>query len=65
MGGGIEAHLSGPWTGKIEYLHVDLGSTTNVLTFPAIVGVTSLTTNTEMRADIIRAGLNYKFGWVR
>ena len=24
-GGGLEAHLGGNWTGKVEYLHVDLG----------------------------------------
>ena len=25
-GGGLEAAIAGPWTAKIEYLHVDLGN---------------------------------------
>ena len=27
VGGGIEAAIAGPWTAKVEYLHVDLGNT--------------------------------------
>jgi outer membrane immunogenic protein len=57
-GGGIEARLAGNWTGKLEYLHVDLGSLTNALgVAPAFL----ITTTTTIRDDVIRAGLNYKF----
>jgi len=59
-GGGIEARLWGRWSGKLEYLHVDLGSTTNAFTFAA--GPTVLSTTSAIRDDLVRVGLNYKVG---
>ena len=61
IGGGLEAHLSGNWTGKIEYLYIDLGRFTtggfNTLSFPPLrVAVTSRVTD-----NIIRVGLNYRW----
>ena len=62
VGAGIEASLGGNWTGKIEYLYLDLGrfNTSAVL----------LTNAPPIRADfsshitdhILRAGINYRFG---
>lgn len=49
-GAGIEAAISGPWTAKVEYLHVDLGSA------DAAFGTTA-----NYRSDIVRAGVNYRF----
>jgi outer membrane immunogenic protein len=49
-GGGVEAHLGGPWSAKLEYLYVDLGRGGNIAGTDA-----SFTTN------IVRAGLNYHF----
>lgn len=49
-GGGIEAVISGPWTAKIEYLHVDLGR-----------GATILGSDAKFESDIVRAGINYRF----
>jgi outer membrane immunogenic protein len=51
LGGGIEASLMGPWTAKVEYLHVDLGD--------ADTGLPG--TSTKFTSDIIRGGINYKF----
>jgi outer membrane immunogenic protein len=51
VGGGIEASLMGPWTAKVEYLHVDLGDADT-----AIAG-----TSARFTSDIIRGGINYKF----
>ena len=51
VGGGIEASLFGPWTAKVEYLHVDLGSADT-----ALAG-----TSAKFTSDIIRGGINYKF----
>jgi opacity protein-like surface antigen len=31
-GGGVEAHLGGNWTGKIEYLYLDFGTVTSTTT---------------------------------
>lgn len=61
VGGGIEGRLSGNWTGKIEYLYMDLGTVSGTATL--------LTSNPPLRFDyssritdnIVRVGLNYKF----
>lgn len=50
LGGGIETHISGPWTAKLEYLYVDLGDTSSVVGSDA-----------SFKTNIVRAGLNYKF----
>jgi outer membrane immunogenic protein len=58
-GGGIEAWLFGNWTGKIEYLHLDLGTISH--SFP--IGeafFTSLGSQSHIRNDIVRLGLNDK-----
>jgi outer membrane immunogenic protein len=52
-GGGIEAALVGNLTGKIEYLHVDLGSVTCTVCAPA--------TRVGFHDDQLRAGVNYRF----
>jgi outer membrane immunogenic protein len=58
VGGGIEIALPGNWTAKAEYLHTDLGN------FNCGVGCgTSPTNNVSMHDDVVRAGLNYHFGW--
>jgi outer membrane immunogenic protein len=58
VGGGIEIALPGNWTAKAEYLHVDLGK----FNCGASCGI-SPTGNVSMRDDVVRAGLNYHFGW--
>jgi outer membrane immunogenic protein len=64
IGCGIESVITGNWTGKIEYLYVDLGTVsgslaTNIVT-PAgnnlVVGYSSHVTD-----NILRVGLNYHF----
>ncbi|MGO3930313.1 outer membrane protein [Rhodopseudomonas pseudopalustris] len=54
IGSGVEAALGGNWTGKIEYLYLDLGNRTDVF------GTQSL--RTELRENIFRVGLNYRIG---
>jgi outer membrane immunogenic protein len=58
-GGGVEAALAGNWTGKIEYLYVDLGSQSGTLSFPGLANVSS---SIDYREHIVRAGVNYRFG---
>jgi outer membrane immunogenic protein len=58
-GAGVEAALWGNWTGKIEYLYVDLGSQT---LFPPNVARVSDTVSLNLRDHIVRLGLNYRFG---
>ena len=58
IGSGIEAALSGNWTGKIEYLYIDLGGHTDIGASPFVR--TNLLT--EVKENIFRAGLNYRIG---
>lgn len=58
IGSGVEAALGGNWTGKVEYLYLDLGSVNNAFNFQ---GVTN-TYSTSVRDNIFRAGLDYRFG---
>jgi outer membrane immunogenic protein len=55
-GSGVEASLGGNWTGKIEYLYLNLDDKNDLF---AIGGV-SQALNTQIRENIFRAGLNYR-----
>ncbi|MEW6449437.1 MAG: outer membrane protein [Pseudomonadota bacterium] len=55
IGGGIEAAIVDRWTGKLEYLYTDLG-TTNCSAVSC-----GLTTDVPARNHLLRAGLNYRF----
>ncbi len=59
IGGGVETHLGGNWTAKLEYLYLDLGSFTDVAytSQPNLVW----TSTSDVRDHIVRVGLNYKF----
>jgi outer membrane immunogenic protein len=60
-GAGVEAWLTGRWTGKIEYLHADLGHINNIFNYSAVTsGIASQGTQSTIRNDLIRIGLNYK-----
>lgn len=50
LGGGIEAAIAGPWTAKVEYLYVDLGS-----------GGSIAGSDASFHTNIVRAGVNYRF----
>ena len=54
IGSGVEASLGGNWTGKIEYLYLDLGNRS------ATIGANSF--SFEYREHIFRGGLNYRIG---
>jgi outer membrane immunogenic protein len=61
-GAGAEAMLAPNWSVKVEYLYVDLGSSTLGIassTIPAIV----FNTSTSYREQIARVGVNYHFNW--
>jgi outer membrane immunogenic protein len=55
IGGGIEKMLWQNWTVKAEYLYLDWGSYT-------FVAGTGFDTNVRLRDNIVRIGVNYKFG---
>jgi outer membrane immunogenic protein len=63
IGGGIEGHLGGNWTGKLEYLYLDLGTVTNqatLLTIPPTFGI-GVNTSSRITDHVFRAGINYHF----
>lgn len=76
VGAGAEAALGSNWSVKFEYLYMDLGhvggssaNTTTVTSVGPIGGITTTTTtnlaylfNTKFTDNIVRVGLNYKFG---
>jgi outer membrane immunogenic protein len=59
VGGGVETHLWGRWTAKVEYLFVDLGHISDSA-FDAPDSVL-FTSTSKIEDHIIRAGINYKF----
>jgi outer membrane immunogenic protein len=71
VGGGVETSLawfglSDHWSAKLEYLYVDLGSITNSFAIPvtgaAATGVHTFTSTSNLSDNIVRVGLNYRFG---
>jgi opacity protein-like surface antigen len=60
VGAGIEGHLAGNWTGKIEYLYLDFGAIST--TSANLLNVTlSNAFNSRVTDSVVRVGLNYKF----
>jgi outer membrane immunogenic protein len=57
LGAGAEFALTGPWTAKVEYLYVDLGKFSCSVATCGGPG----TTDVSFKANILRAGLNYRF----
>jgi outer membrane immunogenic protein len=58
-GAGVEGALAGNWTWKVECLYLDLGSE-NGSVADNFGGTVSW--NTKFTDNIVRAGLNYRFG---
>ena len=63
VGGGVETAFAPNWTAKLEYLYVDLGTVSSRGIIPLngnagfIAGA-----DTKVTENIVRVGVNYKFG---
>jgi outer membrane immunogenic protein len=57
VGGGLEFALTNNVTAKAEYLHVDLGNMNCGFSCGVAAG-----NNVTLREDIVRGGVNYRFG---
>jgi outer membrane immunogenic protein len=60
VGAGAEWVISGPWTAKVEYLYVDLGTVSN--TFIGIGAFPIVAASSRVTDNIFRVGINYRFG---
>jgi outer membrane immunogenic protein len=60
-GGGIEYAFTDNISAKIEYLHVELGRRNAVFSSAAVPAIT-ITSRNPSRFDVVRAGLNFRFG---
>ena len=61
IGTGVEAAIAGNWTAKVEYLYMDLGTTSVPFTTSG-TGASRTSVESEIRNRIIRVGLNYRIG---
>jgi outer membrane immunogenic protein len=62
-GGGVETAVSGNWTARVEYLYLDFSSISTTATITASGSTPSpLTTSAHVKEQMVRLGLNYKFG---
>jgi outer membrane immunogenic protein len=61
-GVGVEYAFADNWSAKLEYLHVDFGSQHFSQTADP-VGSFFLARDVTLTDDIVRVGVNYKFGW--
>jgi outer membrane immunogenic protein len=60
VGGGVEWGFAPNWSAKIEYDHIDFGSST------VAINTTPGTTNfisTSQTVDLVKGGINYRFNW--
>jgi outer membrane immunogenic protein len=60
VGAGIEGVIAGNWTAKLEYLYLDLGRVSG--SFTPVVGGDTSSYSSRITDNIVRVGLNYKFG---
>ncbi|MBX9774862.1 MAG: outer membrane beta-barrel protein [Xanthobacteraceae bacterium] len=62
IGGGLEWALARNWSARVEYLHVDFSSINASGVVSSSFGYGSaISTSTDLSADVVRAGLSYRF----
>jgi len=61
LGGGLEYGM-GPWSGKVEFLHYDIGTLT-FYTIDTKAPGASIKASTKFAGDMVRVGVNYRFDW--
>jgi outer membrane immunogenic protein len=59
LGVGVEAALTGDWTWKVEYLYLKPDDASQTVAVPGL----TFTANGHANDNLVRAGLNYRFGW--
>jgi outer membrane immunogenic protein len=62
-GVGVEWAFASNWTARVEYLHIDVGSSQSSVTASAFPN-SGLRHDEDARIDTVRAALNYRFNWM-
>jgi outer membrane immunogenic protein len=60
VGGGVEWGFAPSWSAKIEYNHIDFGSSTVAVNSSR--GTTNFVSSSET-IDLVKGGINYRFNW--
>jgi outer membrane immunogenic protein len=64
VGTGFEYAVSSNWSAKLEYLYYDLGTVTNAMT-DILINPDEFRGAGAVKGNIVRVGVNYRFGMVR
>lgn len=61
VGGGVEGRLTGAWSWKIEYLHMDFGTANFAFAEPPPLAPGTVAQSIRVTDDVVRVGVNYHF----
>jgi opacity protein-like surface antigen len=61
-GAGVDVALSSNWSARLEYLHIRANDLNSTVPIPGFLGAGSAAESAAFRDNIIRVGLNYRFG---
>jgi hypothetical protein len=61
-GAGVDVALTSNWSARLEYLYVDIRGFEDFQRIPIALGVGSTIQGIDVRNNIVRVGLNYRFG---
>jgi outer membrane immunogenic protein len=65
IGAGAEYAFTDNWSVKGEYNHLDFGTRTETLQPAGCVGCLAFQYNVKQTIDLVKVGVNYKFGWAQ
>jgi opacity protein-like surface antigen len=61
-GAGVDVALSSNWSARLEYLHIRANDLNSTVTIPGVLGAGFASEAAGYRDNIVRFGLNYRFG---
>jgi outer membrane immunogenic protein len=61
-GAGVDFALSSNWSARLEYLYVSADDHSGTVDIPNLLGFGTASVNGSFQDNIVRAGLNYRFG---
>jgi outer membrane immunogenic protein len=61
-GAGVDVALTSNWSARLEYLYVDIRGFGDFQRIPIALGVGSTIQGMDVRDNIVRVGVNYRFG---